>query len=109
MYIPEQGDIIEIDFDPSAGKEIMKRRPAFVLSPQPFNEHTQFAIVAPVTSTVRGIALEVELPKGAKTHGSILVHQMRSLDFSARNATLVEKCPKAIREKVAQIAKLLIA
>src|SRR5690625_7199575 len=78
MYIPEQGDIIEIDFDPSAGQEIMKRRPAFVLSRQQFNDHTRFAIVAPVTSTVRGIALEVELPTDAKTHGSILVHQMRS-------------------------------
>lgn len=109
MYTPEQGDIIEIDFDPSAGKEIMKRRPAFVLSRQQFNGHTEFAIVAPITSTVRGIALEVELPKDAKTHGSILVHQMRSLDFSERNATFTEKCPKAIREKVAEIAKLLIS
>lgn len=109
MYIPEQGDIIEIDFDPSAGKEIMKRRPAFVLSRQVFNDHTALAIVAPVTSTIRGIALEVELPKDAKTQGSILVHQIRSLDFSARNATFVEKSPKMICEKVAHIAKLLIS
>lgn len=32
IYIPEQGDLIWLDFDPSSGKEIMKRRPAFVIS-----------------------------------------------------------------------------
>src|SRR5690625_3238919 len=109
MYIPEQGDIIEIDLDPSAGQEIMKRRPACVLSRQQFSDHTRFAIVAPVASTVRGGALEAEFPTEATPPGSMLVHQMRSLDFSARNATFVEQCPKAVREKVAQIAKLLIA
>jgi hypothetical protein len=26
-YIPEQGDLVWLDFDPSSGKEIMKRQP----------------------------------------------------------------------------------
>ena len=109
MYVPEQGDIIQIDFDPSAGKEIIKRRPAYVLSRLPFNDQTEFAIVAPVTSTIRGIALEVVLAEGMKTHGSVLVHQMRSLDFKARSAVFVEKCPSTIQAKVMQIAKLLVS
>ena len=58
-YVPEQGDLIWLDFDPSSGKEIMKRRPAFVISKRAFNEHTKMAIVAPITSTIRGIKLEV--------------------------------------------------
>ena len=33
MKIPDQGDIIVLDFDPQAGHEQMKRRPALVLSP----------------------------------------------------------------------------
>ena len=109
MYVPEQGDIIQIDFDPSAGKEVIKRRPAYVLSRLPFNDQTEFAIVAPITSTVRGISLEVVLAEATKTHGSILVHQMHSLDFKARSAVFVEKCPSEIREKVMQIAKLLVS
>ena len=109
MYVPEQGDIIQINFDPSAGNEIMKRRPAYVLSRQPFNDQTEFAIVAPITSTIRGVALEVVLTKGMKTSGSILVHQMRSLDFQARGAEFIEKCPSEIRDKVKQIAKLLVS
>ncbi|MEY3786810.1 MAG: PemK-like, MazF-like toxin of type toxin-antitoxin system, partial [Pseudomonadota bacterium] len=31
-YVPEQGDIIWLSFDPSSGKEIIKRRPAYVVS-----------------------------------------------------------------------------
>ncbi|WP_161943354.1 type II toxin-antitoxin system PemK/MazF family toxin, partial [Streptococcus suis] len=31
-YIPQKQDIIWIDFDPSLGKEIQKRRPALVVS-----------------------------------------------------------------------------
>ena len=52
-YIPDQGDIVWLDFDPSAGSEIIKRRPALVLTRQIFNEHTGFAMVSPITSTKR--------------------------------------------------------
>ena len=65
-YIPEQGDIVLLSFDPSSGKEIMKRRPAYVISRKIFNEHTELAIVAPISSTVRGIKLEVVLPDKIK-------------------------------------------
>lgn len=51
-YTPDQGDVIWLDFDPSSGKEIMKRRPAFVISRKAFNEHTGIAIVAPITSSL---------------------------------------------------------
>ncbi len=40
VYIPEQGDIIWLSFDPSSGKEIIKCRPAYVISRKLFNEHT---------------------------------------------------------------------
>jgi mRNA interferase MazF/mRNA interferase ChpB len=52
-YIPERGDLIWLDFDPSSGKEIMKRRPAFVISRKQFNTHLGLAIVAPITSQNR--------------------------------------------------------
>ena len=37
-YVPDKGDIVLLDFDPSAGKEIIKRRPALVISRQSFND-----------------------------------------------------------------------
>ncbi|GFO71877.1 mRNA interferase MazF [Bathymodiolus japonicus methanotrophic gill symbiont] len=68
-YFPEQGDIVWISFDPSSGKEIMKRRPAYVISRKIFNKHTGLAFIAPISSTVRGIKLEVVLPEQLKTKG----------------------------------------
>lgn len=40
QYIPEKGDIVCIDFDPSACKEIQKRRPGVVVSRYDFNRAT---------------------------------------------------------------------
>ena len=91
MYIPDKGDIVSLNFDPSAGKEIMKRRPAFVISRKIFNERTGFAIVAPITSTIRQIKLEIVLPEKTTTKGSVLIHQMKSLDFENRQIELIEK------------------
>lgn len=107
-YIPEQGDIIWLSFDPSSGKEIIKRRPAFVISRKSFNQHTELAIVAPITSMVRGIKLEVVLPNGLETKGSVLVHQLKSLDFQHRRAKFIERVPPHVAEQVSAIAQVII-
>ncbi len=107
-YIPEQGDIVLISFDPSSGKEIMKRRPAYVISRKIFNAHTGLAILAPITSTIRGIKLEIVLSDQLKTKGAVLVHQLKSLDFNERDIIFIEKMmPKEI-EEIKMLAKLLI-
>ena len=108
MYIPDKGDIIYLDFDPSAGKEIMKRRPAFVISRKAFNEHTGFAVVAPITNTIRNMRLEVVLPNETSIHGAVLVHQIKSLDFKNRQAEFKEKAPEATTDKVTELAKIII-
>ena len=108
MFVPDKGDIVWFNFDPSTGKEIMKRRPAFVLSRKAFNRHTGFAIVAPITSTKRGMKLEIELPDTLKTQGSILVHQLRSLDFKSRQIELIEKAPDEVISKVTDISLAII-
>ncbi len=107
-YIPEQGDIIWLNFDPSSGKEIMKIRPAFVISKKAFNEHTKMAIVAPITSTIRGIKLEVVLSDKTKTKGAVLVYQLKSIDFMQQEAKFIEKTPSNIVEQVLTIAQLLV-
>ncbi len=107
MFIPDKGDIVSLNFDPGAGKEIMKRRPAFVISRKAFNQHTGFAIVAPITSTVRGMAMEVTL-EGTSTQGSVLIHQLKSLDFSSRDVKLIEKAPEGIAKKVTDVALVIV-
>jgi len=108
MYIPDKGDIVWFDFDPSAGREIMKRRPAFVISRAAFNAHTGLAIVAPITSTARGMKLEVPLPEGLSLSGAVLVHQLKSLDFENRQVQLIERAPRAMVEKVTELATVII-
>lgn len=107
MYIPEQGDLIWLNFDPSSDNEIMKRRPAFVISKKAFNQHTQMAVVAPITSTIRGIKLEVVLTN-TSTHGAILVHQLKSIDFVRREAIFIEKTSHDIIVQVSAIAQLIV-
>jgi len=106
-YIPDKGDIVSLNFDPSSGSEIMKNRPALVISRKNFNQHTGFAIVAPITSTKRGMALEVPLSE-TSTQGVILIHQLRSLDVESRSIRFIEKAPEAITDKATKMAVVII-
>jgi len=92
MYLPRQGDIVYLSFDPSIGHEIKKRRPAIVISKTDFNKMTGFCIVCPITSTQRfyGTYVEISLPQ--KISGDVVTHQVRSIDFTKRNLEFVEKC-----------------
>ncbi|WP_116963614.1 type II toxin-antitoxin system PemK/MazF family toxin [Fastidiosibacter lacustris] len=108
-YIPDQGDIIWLDFDPSLGREIMKRRPALVLTKAVFNDHTGFTFVAPITSVQRSNKFEVTLPGKCKTKGSILTFQIRSMDFKSRNAEKIETCPKTCLDEILKISKVILS
>lgn len=110
VYIPDQGDIVELDFDPSAGIEIAKRRPAFIISRKIFNQHTNLAIVAPITSTIRGVGIEVELAKknDRKINGAVLVYQLRAIDFKERRMSFIEKAKTDELAKVIKIAQTII-
>ena len=78
------------NFDPAAGHEQMGKRPAIVLSPAPFNKKIRLAMVAPITSRVRGHGFEVPLD-GKKVNGVVLCHQVKMIDFSARGIRFAEK------------------
>ena len=90
QYIPERGDLVWTDFDPAAGHEQMGHRPALVLSPAVFNKKFLLALVAPVTSRVRGHGFEVALT-GEKISGVVLCHQVKTIDFVERGLTFAEK------------------
>ena len=84
-YIPEQGDIVFLDFSPTSGHEQGGFRPAVVISKSAFNKASGMAIVAPVTSKIKGYPFEVVLAS-KKITGAALVDQFRSVDYAARNA-----------------------
>ena len=108
-YIPQQGDIIWLDFDPSAGTEIMKRRPALVLSRKIFNEHTGFAMVAPITNTERKNKFTVRTPEDNKTDGYVLTYQVRTLDYKSRKAEKIEVVSSEYIQKISTLVKLIVS
>jgi mRNA interferase MazF len=57
-YIPQRGDTVWTDSDPASGHEQMGNKPALVLSTAPFNKTIMLAMVAPITSRVRGHGFE---------------------------------------------------
>jgi mRNA interferase MazF len=108
VRVPEHGDILILDFDPQRGHEQMKRRPALVLSPSAFNSSFALACVAPIASKPKGHAFEVPLPASSRVKGSVMVHQLKSLDWGARHARLAAKAPAAVVDAAIEIIKDII-
>ena len=82
---PKRGDVVLVDFDPTIGAEIRKRRPALVIQNDIDNRHSPITIVAAMTSQVADerYPTEVDLhpPEGGLTKPSaVLLNQIRSVD-----------------------------
>ena len=110
-YIPKRGDIIRLDFDPSAGHEQQGARPALVLSPEAFNRFG-LALACPVTrdgAFARGQKWAVPLAGHELTSdGVVLCNQVRTMDWKARRAGFIEAVPPAlVAEVLARVATLI--
>src|SRR5216684_7852531 len=98
-YVPRDGDLIWIDFDPQAGREQAKRRPALVVTDQSYNRASGLAVVCPLTS--RRKPYPFALPTTVdKVEGAVLVDQLKSLDWSIRRAKFHSKAEPALLAKV---------
>ncbi|MGH1848661.1 type II toxin-antitoxin system PemK/MazF family toxin [Enterococcus gilvus] len=106
-YTPKKGDIVWIDFDPSAGKEIQKRRPGLVVSRYDFNRKTMFAVICPITSTMKNLPTRYTLPNELDTTGQILISQLKSLDFKVRKLKKIENLPIQDMAKIDQIIEYI--
>lgn len=83
------------------------KRPALVLSPEPFNNQLGLALVAPITSRVRGHGFEVAL-EGTETNGVVLCQQVKVIDYRARGVRFIEKAPNPlVRNALAKVRVLV--
>ena len=101
-YIPQQGDVVWLNFDPQAGSEQAGRRPAVVISPGTYNGRSGLALLCPITNQVKGYPFEVALPEGLGVSGVILADQVRNLDWRARRAEFMAKLPVEVMDEVLQ-------
>ncbi len=89
-YIPRQGDIIKINFDPTLGHEQQGRRPALVVSNNSYNDFARgVAMVCPITNKDKGIPIHTKLDSRTKTSCVILTEQVKALDLTKRNAAFL--------------------
>ena len=102
-YIPDQGDIIIMDFNPQAGYEQQGRRPALVVSNSTYNTHCKMAMVCPITNMDKNHAFHVRLDDRTHTNGVILCDQVRALDVTARNAIFKERVPGELLDMVVDL------
>lgn len=89
MTVYDQGDIIEVNFDPTRDHEPAKRRPALVVSNSWFNTCNSMTLVCPITSNERPFALHEPLPEDCCVRGVVVMEQLRAIDLDARPSRLL--------------------
>jgi mRNA interferase MazF len=98
-YVPDSGDLVWLDFDPQAGREQGKRRPAFVLTDQAYNRVSGLMVVCPLTSKRKPYPFSLPITVD-KVEGAVLVDHIKSMDWRARKVTFHSKADPALLNKV---------
>jgi mRNA interferase MazF len=106
-YVPRAGDIIWLDFDPQTGREQSKRRPALVVTEESFNRASGFAVVCPLASRRKPYPFAFPVVVD-KAEGSVLVDQIKSLDWSVRKAVFHSKAAPALLSKTRAYLEVLL-
>ena len=99
-YVPRRGDFVTLTFDPQSGHEQRGRRPALVVSNDLFNKHAGLCIACPVTNARRDYPFHVTIPDDCDVTGVVMVEQVRSVDFRARNVKRLGPAPDAVLDEV---------
>ena len=84
MAYPKKGEIYLINFDPTIGHEVKKKRPVIILSNDIHNQYSPLVTVAPISSNTKNIyPFEVYIPEGIANldnDSKIMIILLRSVD-----------------------------
>jgi mRNA interferase MazF len=100
VTLPDRGSLAWVAFSPQAGHEQAGHRPALVISPRPYHERSNLAVVCPITTNLQPWPWKVLLPEGLAVSGAVLVDQLRSIDRGARRLRLVGQAPHGVIAEV---------
>lgn len=92
---PDRGDILQMK-----GNHF-----CLVVSPREFNARFKLAMVCPISAGAADVArsagfLVSLMGHGLRTDGQVHAHQVKSLDWTSRQATFVESAPEAVVQEV---------
>ncbi len=100
-YHPDRGDLIEMNFQPAAGREIDKRRPAVILSPVTYNRRSGICLAVPTTTDLTPGPLWLPMPAGYLASPSlILCDYVKSFDYRERSASFINRLPLELVEQI---------
>lgn len=91
-WVPDRQDVIWIDCNPQAGREMRDVHPFLVLSPRAFNDRTSLVLGLPMTTASYNadnpFAVRAGVASGRKTGAPsyVLCHQPKSFDWRVRAA-----------------------
>lgn len=108
IYHPERGDICFLDMDPTLGVEQAKRRAVLVLSDGEFNRKLGLAFVCPITLTAPRHGFHLRLTNQMMTKGTVMIEQLKSLDYVARHASFVERAHDEITLAASEILQQVV-
>ena len=89
-WVPERQEVIWLDCNPQAGREMRDVHPFLVLSPRAFNERTALVIGLPMTTAAYNASNPFAVPVGvaggrkAGATSYVLCHQPKSFDWKVR-------------------------
>jgi mRNA interferase MazF len=100
-YHPDRGDLVEMNFQPAAGREIDKRRPAIVLSPVEYNRKAGLCLAVPVSTDLTPGPLWLAMPPGFLPRPSlILCDYLKSFDYRERSAAPLHRLPDELIDEI---------
>jgi mRNA interferase MazF len=104
---PSRGEVWVVSLDPTKGREQAGKRPALVLSVDPFNHGpADLIVVLPITSKAKGIPFHVNVkpPEGGlKQESFIKCEDVRSISkerLSQRLGAVTTKTMKLVEDRV---------
>src|ERR1700691_5471046 len=106
-YVPQASDIVMLDFEPQVGREQATRRPALVLTDRRYNRASGLAFVCPLTSKRKPYPFAFPVAVN-QIEGAVLVDQLKSMDWSGRNARFHSKAAPALLAQVRQYVAVLL-
>jgi mRNA interferase MazF len=66
------------------------------------------AIVCPITNTDRNVPFHAKIPEGTSLTGFVMVDQVKSIDYVARNIRLIQPAPIQLLDEVLAILEVCL-
>jgi len=106
--IPDEGDVLLLDFGPVKGHEQDGLRFGIVLSPKALNR-SGICLIVPMTTRISGAATEIPITSfdNGKT-GVAICTQVTAVDWGAREAQFKGRVDKAELYRVRYTCRLLL-